>query len=1011
MLAACYTGRSLIGERQLEGWEAMSTSRRVVHRRRARRRQLRTGINQAMRWLGIAALSVVGVLLLSVAMSVGSAVSAYAYYAQQLPEPGAIRVAEEDFETTRLYDRTGRVLLYEIIDPLGGDRTWVELAEIPEELRQATIALEDKTFYQNPGYDAEGIVRALWNNVTGGTVQGGSSITQQLVKNVLIEPSERGRLSYDRKIRELILAVQISREYDKNQILEWYLNTNFYGNLAYGVEAAARVYFDKPIGELTLAESAMLAAIPQSPALNPIDNFDEARARQKLVLDLMVEQGYITAEQAEIALNTPLKIQPPEQRFNLLAPHFSIAARKQLEEMLGPTLVYRGGLTVYTTLDYDLYLQAECAARSHIARLSGQLPTTIIPAAGQSSCTAAQYLQPLAPADHGIDHNARNAAVVIMNPRTGEILAMMGSLDYYNEAIDGNFNVALAERQPGSAIKPFTYLTAFQQGYTPATMTLDVRTAFDVGSNEPYVPENFDRQFHGPQSIRYALANSYNVPAVQVLEWVGIDNLIRTAHVMGVNTLDRGLDQYGLSLTLGGGEVTLLDMTYAYATFANLGEMRGRPTPQEMRRPGFRTLDPTLILRVEDRDGAILWEYGQGNTFSNNAIIEPSLAYLINDILSDDVARRPSVGADSSLQLTRPAAVKTGTTNDYRDNWTIGYTPQMVVGVWVGNTDNSPMIEMPAITGAAPIWKAIMEYGHANLPIETWVRPDDVIEMTVCQTSGLLPTRYCPTRQELFRRGTEPTAYDTVYQPFRINRETGLLATVYTPPDLVEERVFQILPEEAADWVREAGIPQPPTEYDTIGAPSTLGPVAIAEPLPFAYVRGAVSIRGNASDPNFRLYRLDYGEGLNPATWTQIGQDSFTSRYNAELGIWDARNLNGLYSLRLTVVRGDNTLREAIIQVTVDNTPPTIQIISPQSGSTFSLDDEYVTIQPLVADNISMDRVEFYVDDALIATSTIAPFSERWIISQPGVHTIQMRAFDAVGNTTVSERLTITVTP
>lgn len=989
----------------------MSLVWQIVQQRQRRRARARSGVRLILRWLTALALVGVGLNLLGMLAGLGAVVSVYAYYAQQLPEPGEIAAVEQDFGTTKIYDRTGQHLIYEVIDPLGGDRTWVELEDIPANLRHATIAIEDKTFYQNPGYDLEGILRAAWNNLLGRPLQGGSSITQQLVKNVLIDPQERALPSLERKIKELILAIRISNRYSKDQILEWYLNTNFYGNLAYGVEAAAQVYFGKPVGELTLAEAAMLAAIPQSPAINPIDNFALARKRQRLVLDQMVEQGYITPQEAEVAYEAPLEIKPPEQRFNLLAPHFAIEARKQLEEIVGPERVYRGGLVVYTTLDYALHLQVECAARTHIARLSGASPDTVIPAADGSPCEAAAYLPPLPPEEQGRDHQVNNAAVVVLNPQTGEVLALMGSLDYYNAAIDGNFNVALAERQPGSAFKPFTYLTAFQQGYTPATMTLDVRTAFDSGSNQPYVPENFDRQFHGPQSIRSALANSYNIPAVQVLSWVGVDNVIRTAHAMGINTLDRGPGTYGLSLTLGGGETTLFDMTYAYGVFANLGTMVGTPTPLDQRRPGFRTLDPTLILRVEDRDGNILWEYGQGTTLGRNAIVEPSLAYLINNILSDDLARRPSVGENSALLLSRPAAVKTGTSNDFRDALTIGYTPQRVVGVWVGNTHNEPMADVPGILGAAPIWHAVMEYALHDLPVEIWPRPDDIVEMTVCQTSGLLPTPYCPTTREIFRRGTEPTHPDTVYQPFRVNRETGLLATVYTPPELVEEHVYMVLPPEAADWAREAGIPQPPTEYDKVGLPSTFGDVAITEPTPFSYVRGAVHIKGNARDPAFRYYRLDYGKGISPTEWVQIGADQFTPRYNEELGIWDARLLDGLYSLRLTLVRTDDSIKEFVIPLTVDNTPPSVNILYPSDHQVYRLADEFVTIQPNVVDNISMDRVEFYVDGQLIAISTIAPFNERWFISGTGIHFIELRAYDTAGNVTVSKRLTIEVTP
>jgi len=989
----------------------VSTTRQIIHRRRERRERDRTGARQLARWLIVIALSVIGLNLLGALAGVGTMVSIYGYYAQQLPEPGAIAAVEQDFGTTKIYDRTGQHLLYEVIDPLGGDRTWAELEDIPLHLRNATIAIEDRTFYENPGYNLEGILRAAVNNLTGGSIQGGSSITQQLVKNVLIEPEERTALSYERKLKELILAIRISNTYSKDQILEWYLNTNFYGNLAYGVEAAARVYFDKPARELTLAESAMLAAIPQSPALNPIDNYELAKIRQKAVLDSMVEQGMITREEADIAYAAELDIQVAEQRFDLLAPHFSVEARKQLEEIVGEELVYRGGLVVYTTLDYDLYQQVECAARSHVARLSGQPLDTVLPTSDGGECTAAAYLHPLPESRAGKDHHVTNAAVVVLNAQTGEVLSMLGSLDYYDESIDGSFNVAMAERQPGSAFKPFTFLTAFMQGYTPATMTLDVRTAFDVGSNQPYVPENIDRQYHGPQSIRSALANSYNVSAVQVQEWVGIDNTIRTAHAMGINTLDRGLDHYGLALALGGGETTLFDLTYAYSVLANNGTMAGTPVPQDQRRPGFRTLDPTFILRVETHDGEILWEYGKGATFGQNPVVEPALAYLMNDILSDEEARLPSVGPNSALQLSRPAAVKTGTTNDYRYTLAVGYTPQIAVGVWVGNTDNSPMIDLPAIDGAAPLWKAVMEIAHESKPVQTWARPDDVVEMVVCETSGLLPTEHCPTRREIFKRGTEPTQPDNVYQLFRINRETGLLATVYTPPELVEEKVFMVLPPEAADWVREAGIPQPPDQYDSIAAPTSAGDVAIIEPQPFSTVRGAVTIRGNARDANFASYRLDYGEGINPTAWTQIGTTRTSPVSNGELGVWDARQLNGLYSLRLTVVRGNNSIEEFVIPVTVDNAPPTVDILSPQDGATFTPADEYVVIQPNVVDNISMDRVEFYVDGELVATSTVAPFNERWMITNPGRHFIELRAYDTAGNMTVSKRLTITVEP
>ena len=996
----------------------MSISRRIIQSRQRRRKQNRTGTRLLLRWLLVAALVLASVAVLLTVTALGSIVGVYAFYVRDLPEPGQITIVEDNFETTRIYDRSGQVLIYEIIDPLGGDRQWLPLQDIPPNLRNATVAIEDASFYDRPqvagvtlGVNLEGIARAFVNNLSGETLQGGSSITQQLVKNVLIDPEERLQRTLGRKIKELILATEIESSYDKDQILEWYLNTNFYGNLAYGIEAASQVYFDKTASQLTLAESAMLSAIPQFPAINPIDNPEAAKLRQQIVLEKMVDEGYITQQQASAALAEDIQTQRIEERFNIIAPHFSIYARKQLEEMFGPSLIFRGGLTVYTTLDLDLQYQVECVARTHLTRLSGSDPNFIAPTSINTPCLAADYLPPLPASLSGTDHQASNAAIVVIRVQTGEILALQGSLDYYDESIDGNFNAALGQRQPGSAFKPLTYLTAFAEGFTPATMTLDVRTAFYQEAVQPYVPENFDSAFHGPQSIRAALANSYNIPAVQVTEWVGVDSVIRTAHAMGIDTLTEGLDQYGLSLTLGGGEVTLLDLTYAYSVFANMGRMSGTPTPLDQRRDGFRTLEPVAILRVEDRDGNILWEYGQRDTFATNDILSPSLAYLINDILSDEVARRPAMGDNSPLQLaSRPAAAKTGTTNDIRDTWTVGYTPLITTGVWVGNNDNTPMLGISGLSGAAPIWHAVMEYSSLNEPAIDWQRPPDITEVVVCRISGQLPTPYCPTTTEIFIAGTEPTAYDTVFQPFRINKETSLLATVYTPPELIEERVFQILPPEAADWVRNSGLPQPPIEYDIINAPIQFGEVAIITPAPYSYVKSVVPIHGNATGNGFSFYRLDYGEGLNPTEWIQIGQDSGTARTDDELGIWDTRFLEGLYSLRLTIVRSDSSFTQSIVQVTADNTPPIVQLLYPTNQQAYSLsNDEYVIIQPVVEDNLSMDRVEIYVDEQLVATSTVSPFNERWIISSIGSHVIHVRAYDAAGNTALSNQVVIEV--
>ncbi len=644
----------------------VNTKRRILRRRKKQNNGLLLRL-----LMGMVAIVFFAIALLGLS-GIGTVVGVYAYYAKDLPDPGQIETAQEEFETTKIYDRTGQVLLYEIFDPRLGDRTWVPVDQIPLHLGQATIAIEDKSFYDNPGFDIRGIARAFYYNLRGGPIQGGSSITQQLIKNVLISPEERYKKLYSRKIKEVILALEISRRYSKDQILEWYLNSNFYGNLAYGVEAAAQVYFDKPIQELDLAECAMLAALPQFPGMNPIDAPEEARKRQHLVLDAMVRQGYVTAEEATAAKYQKLDIKAREERFNIIAPHFSIYARKRLEEMFGPELVHRGGLRVYTTLDLQKHNLAREIAREWVAELQAQ------------------------------ERNVSNAAVVVITPRTGEILVMLGSLDYWDDKIAGQVNVALANRQPGSSFKPYNYVTAFSQGYTAATMIMDVRTAFPDPPHPPYVPENYSRKYHGPKRIRQTLACSYNMPAVKVLDMVGVKNVINTAHRMGITTLNE--EYYGLSLTLGGGEVKLLDMAYAFSVFANGGTMAGLPVKEQ--RLGYRELDPVAILRVEDRDGDIIWQYAAPEI---REVLSPQLAYLINDIMSDNNARAPAFGYESRLKLSRPAAAKTGTTNDFRDAWTIGYTPQIVTGVWVGNSGNEAMEHVPGSRGAAPIWHDLME--------------------------------------------------------------------------------------------------------------------------------------------------------------------------------------------------------------------------------------------------------------------------------------------------------------
>jgi len=646
--------------------------------------------------------------------------------------------------TTKILDRHGR-LLYEVIDEqrdTSGRHTPVRLERIPLHLRQATIAVEDANFYTNSGVDVVGIARALSINLRGGeTLAGGSTITQQLARMLLLDPDERAERTLVRKLRELMLAWQIAGRYTKDEVLALYLNEAYYGNLAYGVEAAARSYFGKSASELDLAECALLAGLPQSPAAyDPFNDPGLAHKRQRIVLDLMVKQRYITASDALTAARTPLLFAPA--RFDIRAPHFVSYVRRWLEQEYGPQTVMRGGLIVTTTLDLGLNDVAEASIRAHLAELSN-------------------------PHDFDVSHNANNAALVSLDPHTGEIVAMVGSPDFFDSKTSGAVNASLALRQPGSAIKPITYAAALSRlsGFTAATPIFDVRTAFPTREGLPYVPVNYDGANHGPVSVRSALATSNNVAAVSVLQHVGLKAMLDQANAMGIHSL-RSPDDYGLSLTLGGGEVRLLELTRAYGAFANAGER----------------VDPYAVLEVANTRGDILFRH-QPSVTKGQVALDPRVAWLISDILSDNTARAPAFGENSVLRLSRKAAVKTGTTQDFRDNWTVGYTPQLVTGVWVGNADGQPMAHISGVSGAGPIWHDFMEVAHRTLSVRWFTRPDGLVNVAVCELSGLLPTPDCAqTHGEWFIAGTQPTGPDTWHKRVMLDVKTGVTRVVLDLP-------------------------------------------------------------------------------------------------------------------------------------------------------------------------------------------------------------------------------------
>ena len=812
--------------------------------------------------------SVVFVILFFTGFGVG--LIAYAHIALSLPTPDELGARSAAFVSTKIYDRQGG-LLYELFDPRWGRRTKVPLERISPYLIQATVATEDKHFYQHPGFDPLSIARAIWQNVTEGeVVSGASTITQQLARNILLSPVERTQRTLFRKVREAILAAEITRRYPKDTILEIYLNEIFYGNLAYGIEAAAETYFGKSADQLGLAEAALLAGLPQSPALyDPYVNPNAAKGRQVVVLQLMVEAGYVTPAQAEAAKAARLEYVP--QRFPIRAPHFVMYVRQLLEQKYGAEALYKGGLRVYTTLDPRLQAIAERVAEEHIQTLA--------------------------------EKHVTNAALVALKPDTGEILAMLGSVDFFDEEIDGQVNVALRLRQPGSSIKPITYVAAFEKGWRPATLIWDVPTEFPDGANPPYKPTNYDDKFHGPVLLRTALGSSYNVPAVKALQFVGLPEMLATAHRLGITSLDR--PDYGLSLTLGGGDVTLFEMVGAYAAFANGG----------MRVP------PVAIARVEDSEGRIIEEY---QVPQGEQVISPQHAYLITHILADNQARTPAFGSDSVLKLSRPAAAKTGTTDDWRDAWTIAYTPDLVCGVWVGNNDNSPMKCVAGAGGAGPIWHNFMEEALAGTPPRDFARPSGIVTAEICALSGAKPSEVCPRRRmEIFVAGTEPNdPSQDFHQLVRICKVTGQRASEFCPENVVVEKYFEVYPEEYRQWADEQGIEQPPESLCPLHTVPTQ--VAIFQPSEGEVVEAIVPVMGRVQMLDFDHYDVQYGVGPDPIGWGWVSGPHLAQVEEGLLTQWDTRGLaNGLYTLRVVAFDRQGNTVEGRVQVVVTNPTPT----------------------------------------------------------------------------------------
>lgn len=756
---------------------------------------------------------------------------------------------------TRLYDRSGTHLL----KTFGVDdspRRYAPLdasapQHIPPALSQDVVALIDPQFWKHPGYTLEG-----WQDPGLHP-----TLAQKLVSDLLLydeKPSLR------RALRERLLAAQVTRRFGRDQVLEWYLNSADFGRYAFGVQAAAELYFGRPASELSPAECALLTAVIQSPGQNPLDAPQAAIQRAHEVIADLQEQGQISEEAALEMQNVPLHFQPVPALRETPAEAFLNLALAQAQTRFSRERIERGGLTIYTTLDSDLQQQVECLIVLFARRMAGEPDP-------EEQCRDARYLAALPPGALVPDGSA---SAIVLDPVTGQVLAAAG------ETLNGQETALLAAHQPGSMLTPFIYLTGFTRGMGPASLVWDIPGAADV--------ENFDGRYHGPVRLRSALANDYPVPAEAVRQQMGAENVDRIAASFGLDA---------------DGPLHLLELGGAYGAFGTQGVYYG----QEI----GTAFGPAAILRMEAVDGGYWMDWSAPQA---RAIVTPGLAYLVTNVLSDEPARWPSLGNPNVLEIGRPAGVKLGRTADGMDTWAVGYSPRRSVAVWVGTRSGGPLSTRLAGT----LWSALMQSASEDLPRDGWMIPQGVSVKDVCDPSGLLPTEDCPNIvSEVFLQGNEPTHMDTLFRSYEVNRETGALATVFTPEQFVEKRVYMIVPPEARAWALGVGVPSPPVSYDAIQPPRVNPDVKISAPALFAEVGGVVQIVGSAAGEGFDHYRIQVGKGLNPQAWIQVGEDRSTPVVDGVLIEWDTRGLDGLYAVQLVVVHADQRVETAVTQVTV----------------------------------------------------------------------------------------------
>ena len=842
-----------------------------------------------------------------------SGIIAWSWLSRDLPDPNKLLERSEEL-STKIFDRTGKIILYEIYGEK--KRTLVSLEELPEYVKWCHLVVEDKRFYQHHGFDYKRIAKAFWINLTqGGIFQGASTITQQFVKNAILTSQK----SYIRKAKEVILAYQIENKFSKDQILKMYLNEIPYGAQAYGIEAAAQTYFAKSAKDLDVAETALLAALPKAPTYySPWGNHQkELIIRQKLILDLMVQEGHLKKEEAEVAKKIDVLEKIVSRKESILAPHFVMYVKEFLTQRYGEKIIEQGGLRVYTTLDFEKQKIAEEEIKKGVEKNKKK--------------------------------NATNAALVAINPKTGEILAMVGSKDYFDLKADGNVNVALQSRQPGSSFKPIVYATAFKKGYTASTILFDLETNFDITGKKPYIPQNFNKKEYGQVTLKKALAGSLNIPAIKLIYLTGVNSVLDLADEMGYTTF-KERERFGLPLALGAGEVKLLEHVAAFGIFSQEGIKH----------------DPIPILKIEDSYGKIIEDYSADQ---GQRVLDEEVCRQINNILSDNSARSFIFGSRNNLTLgKRPVAAKTGTTNSFRDAWTMGYTPSLVAGVWVGNNDNSKM-KISASGGdiAAPIWNGFMEKVLKNTPIE----------------------KFTPFKKNITNKATlNGKLMNDV--AIKVDKASGKLATDLTPPTFVVERVFaeihnilyyinkddpqgpypknpwkdsQFKNWEAPvqKWIKKQGVinEKPPTEYDDVHTKENQPKIKVISPIDNETIAGSfLNTKIETEIPRGKTSRVEFFiDNQLIKTIISIQQDFI------EIPITGFEN--GFHKLKIKLYDDVDNLGEieSNFNLLRESYAPQILWVSPENNSSFQKENFPIELSFSLIDIFDSKEIKIYANN------------------------------------------------